>query len=599
MADLRLNINGQNNAGPALNDAAGGVRNLTSAIDAGVTSALNWQKVQSAAIQFARDSVRAYEEQARADRQLARVAGESTEAFKRQASALQESLGVSDDMVETMQKMLLTYGQAPAEVDKTVRALLDYAAFTGKDAVAATEMLTSSTTTGRAAFKELGLQVDQSGDKFDRLRATTDALTKRLGGTAAADADSLSGSLAKMHQQFGELQESVGGVFAQFEKKTHVLEGATAVFSGLAKAIGDNDTLMKQLAKTALAFPVLGGGAFAFMAADTARVGNALKSPSPVAAPSGRGRNDLEVPEIDLGDLNKPAKADHFAEDLKDAARYHNAAIEDAKRRYAAEEKEAEEFEKAVAGIMTRGREDQAKINKKFDEAAIAERKELAALQEKEAKANADVMKSSLDSVAKANRDQAEQVQAESDRWAQAGTTVGAAFINAMSNAMNDAANGATGEEIAGEALAGIVEIAGTVIGSVYGQPQLGSALGHLAGTGIRLGFKQMGRNKKRHSGGWAGDEMPHYHSGAWVGGDEEAAILQSGERVLSRGEVASMGGPRGVEQAARGGAGMTINVQAFDGESTAAFMERGGARGLWNAARTGRSSLTALLGGA
>lgn len=591
MADLRLNINGQNNAGPALNDAAGGVRNLTSAIDAGVTSALNWQKVQSAAIQFARDSVRAYEEQARADRQLARVAGESTEAFKRQASALQESLGVSDDMVETMQKMLLTYGQAPAEVDKTVRALLDYAAFTGKDAVAATEMLTSSTTTGRAAFKELGLQVDQSGDKFDRLRATTDALTKRLGGTAAADADSLSGSLAKMHQQFGELQESVGGVFAQFEKKTHVLEGATAVFSGLAKAIGDNDTLMKQLAKTALAFPVLGGGAFAFMAADTARVGNALKSPSPVAAPSGRGRNDLEVPEIDLGDLNKVAK-DNFAENLKDAARYHNAAIADAKRRWDKEQKDAEEFAKAFNGIIAKGREDEAKINKMFDDASIKAKKETMAAVLAATKGG---QKAALDDAQSSFLDQQRE-------WANAGMAIGTAFVNALTDAINELGSG--GEYAVEDTLLSVMQTALAIIGGVVGGvvsegnpagAQLGAAVGNLAGTGITAAVKSA--RKKRHSGGWALDEMPHYHSGAWVGGDEEAAILQKGERVLSQSEVANMGGARGVEMAARGGGGSTVNIQTFDAGSFREIFQGRGGRGILDAVRTGVGVPAQLFG--
>lgn len=612
MADLRLNINGQNNAGPALNEAAGGVRGLAGEIAKGIAIQEAFSQAISVTVSFLRESVRASLEQEKADRQLARVAGDATEAFKRQASALQENLGVSDDMVETMQKMLLTFGEQPAEIDKTVKALLDYSAATGTDAVAATSTLTSAATSGRAAFKELGLQVDQNGDKFDRLRSTTEALTKKLGGTAAADADSLEGSLSKLKESFGEVKESIGGIIGTALKGSGAIATLTQAFKDLNKGFLAEESIfldpqqakvvkladnLSSLNEQLRFMKEIGAGPSTLEKVLTDI--NAAQQALDIAQGK-RAAGPGEVPEIDLGDLNKPAKADHFAEDLKDAARYHNAAIEDAKRRYTAEEKEAEEFEKAVAGIMTRGREDQAKINKKFDEAALAEQKELAALQEKEARANADVIKASLESVAKSNKDQAEAAKAGSERWANAGMEIGAAFANAMIDAMQAATDGTSGEEIAGETIATIVEVAGTVIGSIYGQPQLGSTLGHLAGTGIRMGFKELGRkNKRRHSGGWAGDEMPHYHTGAWVGGDEEAAILQSGERVLSRGEVASMGGPRGVEQAARGGAGMTINVQAFDGESTAAFLERGGARGLWNAARTGRSSLTALLGGA
>src|SRR5687768_4112147 len=65
-----------------------------------------------------KDSVGAYLEQEKADKMLARVAGENTEAFKRQAAAMQAALGVSDDMVQGLQTMALTFGAAPDQVQK-------------------------------------------------------------------------------------------------------------------------------------------------------------------------------------------------------------------------------------------------------------------------------------------------------------------------------------------------------------------------------------------------------------------------------------------------------------------------------------------------
>jgi len=63
------------------------------------------------------------------------------------------------------------------------------------------------------------------------------------------------------------------------------------------------------------------------------------------------------------------------------------------------------------------------------------------------------------------------------------------------------------------------------------------------------------------HGGGWV-----RAHDGMFVRGDEQPIIAQSGERVLSRREVAAMGGPGAVDSAASGsgGGGATINLVSF-----------------------------------
>jgi hypothetical protein len=95
----------------------------------------------------------------------------------------------------------------------------------------------------------------------------------------------------------------------------------------------------------------------------------------------------------------------------------------------------------------------------------------------------------------------------------------------------------------------------------------------------------------KKHGGGWIG--APRFHNGAWIGQDERPAILQTGERVLSRSEVASMGGPRGVDSAARGAVNITVNT--LDGSTARDYFTRAGGRALVNAVRTGRGSIGAF----
>ena len=97
--------------------------------------------------------------------------------------------------------MLLRYGEAPAEIDKTIRAIEDLSAATGRDATAALAELTSSATTGRQGFQRPRLEYQTTGTRGEVLRSATEALTKKFGGTALAEAGSLNGSILKAKQQ--------------------------------------------------------------------------------------------------------------------------------------------------------------------------------------------------------------------------------------------------------------------------------------------------------------------------------------------------------------------------------------------------------------
>lgn len=231
MADLRLSINGVNNAGDALGSAASGV----SAIGVAATAA------GAAITAFAATAVKAFADSERVSKQLALAAGDLTSAFERQAGAIQNQLGVSDELVKSMQSVLLRYGEAPDQIDATVRALLDYSAATGTDALQATETLTRGVESGKAVFKELGVTYDATGNKTKDLTAVTAQLTAKLGGSAEADAHTLAGAARAVHEQFGEIQESLGGLIAGFIQQTGVLDKLKQALMDVRDAAGWGD----------------------------------------------------------------------------------------------------------------------------------------------------------------------------------------------------------------------------------------------------------------------------------------------------------------------------------------------------------------------
>lgn len=569
MADLRLNILGNDEASVSLDSVQGKVLGLGKAL-----------------LEFSKSSVKAFEDQAKADRQLAAVAGQATEAFKAQASALQESLGVSDDHVQKLQTMLLRYGEAPAEIDKTVRAILDFSAATGQDAEGAISQLTSSVTTGKMAFKDLGLQYDQTGSRGDVLKAATEALAAKFGGAAAADANSLTGSVEKAKQQFGELQETFGQMIADFVVKTDVVSGLTQVFRELNYAMGGGES---DLEYSAAQKRIHGIANELQGLRDTFRDLSGQNAPVDV----------LEKIIDQIADAEKRLKqakggglATTGAANATKAGRA--GGSDDSMARF------KESLQERIS-VVTDAAEREAKLWDEHDRAQArveeeAERDRLNAFKE-----NLDER---IDAITDAYREEArlaeEQDKAhakEEARYAKAGEDIGTAFANSLSGAIGKLAEGQEMDlgETLGDILAAVLGVAGAALGSAI--PGLGTVAGGLIGGIAGSAIKGVTR-RKRHSGGYAGDGMARYHAGTWVGSDEEAAILQNGERVLGRHEVAAMGGPQGVERAVRGGGGTTINVSTLDGSTAREYFERAGGRALIDAVRSGRGAPRLLWGG-
>lgn len=569
MADLRLNILGNDEASVSLDSVQGKVLGLGKAL-----------------LEFSKSSVKAFEDQAKADRQLAAVAGQATEAFKAQASALQESLGVSDDHVQKLQTMLLRYGEAPAEIDKTVRAILDFSAATGQDAEGAISQLTSSVTTGKMAFKDLGLQYDQTGSRGDVLKAATEALAAKFGGAAAADANSLTGSVEKAKQQFGELQETFGQMIADFVVKTDVVSGLTQVFRELNYAMGGGES---DLEYSAAQKRIHGIANELQGLRDTFRDLSGQNAPVDV----------LEKIIDQIADAEKRLKqakggglATTGAANTSKAGRA--GGSDDSMARF------KESLQERIT-VVTDAAEREAKLWDEHDRAQArveeeAERDRLNSFKES--------LDERIDAITDAYREEArladEQDKAhakEEARYAKAGEDIGTAFASSLSSSIGQLAEGQEMDlgETVGDILAAVLGVAGAALGSAI--PGLGTVAGGLIGGLAGSAIKGVTR-RKRHSGGYAGDGMARYHAGTWVGSDEEAAILQNGERVLGRHEVAAMGGPQGVERAVRGGGGTTINVSTLDGSTAREYFERAGGRALIDAVRSGRGAPRLLWGG-
>lgn len=161
-----------------------------------------------------------------------------TAQFAEQASKMQSTLGVSDDMVLQMQTLLVAFGVAPKQIDSTVKALVDYATLTGEDAVGATQKLVEAINSGSMkALKSMGIMIKDTGDKSKNLALAVDELNKKFGGAAAANAGTLGGKMQILSAQWEDMQKAFGGFVATIESKLHVLEKLTLAFEGLTRVM--------------------------------------------------------------------------------------------------------------------------------------------------------------------------------------------------------------------------------------------------------------------------------------------------------------------------------------------------------------------------
>lgn len=551
------------------------------------------------------------------ERQLHRVAGELTDTFRDQAKAISEQLAVEDELVMSMQTLQLAYGAAPAAVEGTTRAILDYAAATGRDAQSATEALLKGVQQGTGSIKGLGIQYKATGDFTKDMAAATEALAKRFNGAAETDAETLGGSARAAKIALGELEESLGALFNGAASKVHAFEAIAYSLNAINDALfGQKDgaerraDLLKQLAginKTLTGEGLLDRSAQFFSGDDLKRKAEQIK----------KEIADIEASWLKAGQAAAPALGASSLPGFEGKVKEHGSKGK-------SQEERDLEFKISMEETQRQFREKEHAWDTHLLELENKEKKAAADSLERQQKYTADWLEESQTQLTRAYGEQDEaqlkhfarmdkvaddffkQQKDNSDRsaetWLNAGMRIGDALIDGIISAMKADEGGKSGGAAAVlKTVYGIVGAIVDVIMGAFGGGGLvniknsllsgSDAIGEEASGGVQSGYGM-------HTGGW----VPRYHRGGWMGlmPGEAPIIGQEGERMLSRGEVASMGGKAGVERAVRnggGGGGNVYNISAFDAGSVTELFGGKGGRGLYNTLRTGKGVLPAAFG--
>jgi hypothetical protein len=606
------------------------VADLTLVVDAATDPGkASFIALGKAILDFSKESVKAFAEQERADvqlsaslKQLGYDAKALTPVLKDQATAFQQTLGVSDDMVESMQALMIRYGTAPKDIKGATQAILDYAAATGKDADSATQQLMRSIENGGKGLSKMGIVIDATGDKSKDLAAAVEAMGEKFGGAAAAQGETFTGKMNKMEQQLGEVKEAFGSMIVTMEGKLHIVEQLSEGFKNLAywmsddgsnarERRADNQELMKLLEKQDhLRTLIRDGEAKDLLFSDLLVAGR---------------REELGVIDDQIAAIQAKQRAEQAADAAKKAgadisgvgASAEALAMEGAAAMKAREKEAAKELKMETARANKLGeiaqheaeeedkerRKKEARYEKEEEDRRKAIDKELEDYEERTnaekriAEKEREVWAKSDEVQAEASSKQftklVEQQQVATERlkaegtatMIAAGNAVGFAFVNSMEQQFAKTDKG--GELDLGEVVKALLPV---LIGAALMFTPAAPFAPLIAGA-VGLAVSRF------HSGGPVGEEhIPRFHDGG-----EVPALLQTGEVVWSRDDVARNGGAGNVDRMRKrsgggGGGGITINMSALDSRSAREFFEDPGGRGFRDAIKAGRGPLPALF---
>lgn len=647
MADLDISIGAKDEASPAFKKVSESAKQLGKDTEAGgkqaakgteslagslVKAQLAFEALRVAgrvALDLLKGGIADYIEQEKANtrlaaavRQLGYDANTLTPALVSMADEMEHTTLVTSEQIQQIQQMLLRYGVAPRDIRATTQALLDYGAVSGKSASEATETLMQALVGGGNQMQAFGVTVGRTGDKAKDLQAIVAQMSEQFGGSARAATEGFAGSIGRLELA----QQDLGKAFAQFiadvDGRYHIIDSLTQALDGARIALAgdkEQEALEKRNQQYIKQLETIG------------RVGGVLKqlrkelaaTPEDAAGFGGRSRRE-ELQEQIAEQEALLSKFKSYSAQVREAvnsalnrgASGVATAISTGNTAIAAATKEGfdhidniRDLHHKAALDAFKAVEEEAKLDAKIDKDLLAQfaqnRKQAAedsinalkSWQKREAAEWQRLMGQSQSRAGQLSVAVASTVQDEgADQMQAAGFALGSALVSGLDQALTQMEGG--GEMDVGSIIASVLPalvtaglIAATGGAAAPFAPLIGAAVGVLAKHAVNSLDTPKYGGSKYHSGGVV-DDRPRFHDGGGLASDEVDAVLQTGEVVWDRGDVARNGGPRAVNAMRGGGAGMHVTVQAMDAQSFQEWIGDRGGSGVVRALNQNRGEL-------
>ena len=148
--------------------------------------------------------------------QIGKYSQDAVNSFKGYAQTLQQTTGVSDDLIVRNAALLASIGNLSGQgLERGTKAALDLATALQIDVGTAFELVAKASTGNTAALSRYGLKISETIPKNQKFAATLEMIEKRFGGLAETRLNTFAGSLLNLSNAFSDFQESVGDFIVQ------------------------------------------------------------------------------------------------------------------------------------------------------------------------------------------------------------------------------------------------------------------------------------------------------------------------------------------------------------------------------------------------
>ena len=259
-----------------------------------------------------------------------RLAGENAKTYTDLATAIQGKTAADADDI-TGGIAVLAQGKLNArQMKELIPLTVDFARKKGIDETAAFTLASKAAGGNALVLKKQGIAVDENLAKTDAYRATVEALRNSVGGFAEEEGKTFSGSMERLKNQLGDLEENVGaGVVDAFTEMAGAAGGVANKLNSLDPGVSAG--IGKWATYGAVALTAAGGLSFVAGQAITARqrfgtLATAVSNNTDTLAKLGSGAVNAA---IGIGVLYEAAQVvdDLFRETPADANKLENALL--------------------------------------------------------------------------------------------------------------------------------------------------------------------------------------------------------------------------------------------------------------------------------
>lgn len=187
-----------------------------------------------------------------------------SEQYQRLAQSFQQSSRFSDDAIESVMQKLITLGNvAPSQMQLATKATLDLASALKIDLESAALLVGKAAEGNVSALQRYGIRVEEAGTRSQKFANALEEIEKRMGGAAAADINTFSGSVAQLGNAWNDFLEEVGNFIIQNDAVKFGIHETTLAVQGLTEAVKANKGPLEDMFSGAVLAGAPGAGIMA------------------------------------------------------------------------------------------------------------------------------------------------------------------------------------------------------------------------------------------------------------------------------------------------------------------------------------------------